>query len=69
MFGRGIRGGITQSVDRWAKANNRYMGSNFDPNLPTTYLQYLDANNLYVLAMSQPEGSAGLMLSQPKSQN
>ena len=30
------------------------MGSDFDPDLPTKYLQYLDANNLYGWAMSQP---------------
>ena len=30
------------------------MGSEYDPNLPTRYLQYLDANNLYGWAMSQP---------------
>ena len=47
MFERGIRGGITQSVNRWAKANNPYMGSEFVPDKPTSYLQYLDANNLY----------------------
>ena len=46
MFERGIRGGITQSVKRWAKANNPYMGSDFTPDKPTKYLQYLDANNL-----------------------
>ena len=51
MFERGIRGGITQSVNRWA---NPYMGSEFDPDEKTNYLQYLDANNLYGWAMSQP---------------
>ena len=47
MFERGIRGGITQSVNRWAKANNPHMGSDFAPDKPTRYLQYLDGNNLY----------------------
>ena len=54
MFERGIRGGITQAVRKYAAANNRYMGGKFDPNEDTTYLQYLDANNLYGWAMSQP---------------
>ena len=54
MFERGIRGGITQSIHRWAAANNPYMGSEYDKSKPTKYLQYLDANNLYGWAMSQP---------------
>ena len=53
MFERGIRGGITQSVHRWAAANNPYMGSEYDKSKPTKYLQYLDANNLYGWAISQ----------------
>ena len=54
MFERGIRGEITQSVYRWAAANNRYMGSEYDPSKPTKYTKYLDANGLYGCAMSQP---------------
>ena len=48
------RGGIMQSVHRWAAANNPYMSSEYDKSEPTKYLQYLDANNLYGWAMSQP---------------
>ena len=59
MFERGIRGGIMQSVHRWAVANNPYMGSEYDPSRPTKYLQYLDANNLYGWAMSQPLPAGG----------
>ena len=53
MFEQGICGGITQSVHRYAATNNSYM-KEYDSNKPTNYLQYLDANNLYGLAMSQP---------------
>ena len=59
MFERGIKGGITQSVHRWAAANNPYMGSEYDKNKPTKYLKYLDANNLYGWVMSQPLPTEG----------
>ena len=59
MFERGIRGGITQSVHRWAAANNPYMGSEYNSDAPTRYLQYLDANNLYGWAMSQSLPTGG----------
>ena len=59
MFERGIRGGITQAVCKYAAANNLYMGDKFDPNEDTTYLQYLGANNVYGWAMSQPLPTGG----------
>ena len=59
MFENRIRGGITQSVHRWAAANNPYMGSEYDRSKLIEYLQYLDANNLYGWAMSQPLPTGG----------
>ena len=53
MFERGTRGGITQTIHRYAKANNKYMGDKFNPKEVSSYLQYLDANNLCGWAMIQ----------------
>ena len=53
MFKWGITGGITQVVHRYASANNPYMGEKFSPSEESSYLQYLDANNLYGWAVSQ----------------
>ena len=52
MFEQGIRGGITQAVKRYARANNRYM-PDYNSDEASKFLQYLDANNLYGWAMVQ----------------
>ena len=52
MVEEGIRGGICHSIHRYAKANNKYM-KNYNNNEESSYIQYLDANNLYGWAKSK----------------
>ena len=49
---KGMRGGISTTTHRHAVANNKYM-KNYDPEKESSYIPYLDANNLYGWAMSQ----------------
>ena len=52
MIKKGIRGGICHAIHKYAKANNKDM-KNYDKNIETSYLMYLDASNLYRYRMSQ----------------
>ena len=52
MVEKGIRGGICQAIHRHAKVNNKYM-KNYNKDIISSYLIYLDANDLYGWAMSQ----------------
>ena len=55
---KGLRGGISMVSHRHARANNPRR-ENYDPSQPNSFLQYLDANNLYGWAMSQPMPTGG----------
>ena len=54
MIQKGIREGMCKPTHRYAKANNKCM-KDYDKKIESSYLTYLDANNLYGWAMSQWE--------------
>ena len=49
---KGSRGGNSYIAKRYAKANNKYM-SDYDPEKPSTFITYLDKNNLHGWSMSE----------------
>ena len=53
MAEKGIRGGICNAIHRYAKTNSKYM-KNYDKNEESSFLEYLDANNLDGWAVSEP---------------
>ena len=59
MIESGIRGGIATISHHHAKANNEYLGIEFDPTMESKFISYLDANNLYSWAMSKQLSTSG----------
>ena len=53
MIENNMRGGIATISHRHAQANNPQV-EGYDPSKPTSFITYLDANNLYGTAMSEP---------------
>lgn len=49
---KSLRGGNTQSIHRYAEANNKFL-PDFDINQPISYLLYLDFNSLYGWALAE----------------
>ena len=46
MVEKGLTGGIVYGTHRYAKGNNKYM-KNYNKDIESLYLMYLDANNFY----------------------
>ena len=51
-YEKGIRDGICNKVHSYAETNNKYM-KKYDKNKESSFLMYVDANNLYGWAMSK----------------
>ena len=49
---KGMHGGVSYIANQYGKANNKYM-KEYNEKVPSKYVMYLDANNLYGWAMSQ----------------
>ena len=49
---KGLRGGISYIAKTCSKANNKYL-NDYDPKKASTFISYLDMNNLYGWAMSE----------------
>ena len=52
MVEEGITGGICHAMQRYAKANNKYM-KDYGRKKKSSYIQYLDASNLYGKDMTE----------------
>ena len=50
LFEKGIRGGICEAITKYKKANNKYV-KNYNNTKASSYLIYLDVNNLYGYGM------------------
>ena len=59
MIEKGFSSGLCLSIDRYAKANNKYM-RNYDKNKESSHLKYWNVNNLHDWEISQKLSVNGL---------
>ena len=59
MIESGIRGGMAKIPHSHTKANNEYMGTEFDRTKDSKFISYLVAHNLYVWARSKTLPKSG----------
>ena len=52
MVEKGFKGGICQAIHRYVNENSKYI-KNYDKNKESSYLMYLDANNLWMGNVSE----------------
>ena len=67
MFEKGIRGGITQAVKRYAKSNVKYIKDLYNPDQESIFPEYLDANNLYLWVRVQNLPTHGFLWKEAES--
>lgn len=68
FYEKGIRGGQSVIFQKFCKGNNKYL-SDYDPNLKTIFISYLDANNLYGWAMSKKLPISGFKWIEPLTED
>ena len=66
MIEKGLRGGMSVISHRKSEANNKYMSA-YDPDKPSKYITYLDANSLYSWSMNQYLPYGGFKWIDPES--
>ena len=62
MIESGIRGGFATISHRHSKANNEYMGGEFDPTKESKFISYLDVNG-HILLLGDVETTANVWIS------
>lgn len=64
-----VRGGIVNCSKKYAQANNPYMHEGYDPSKPSSYIVYVDINNMYAKSLSCKLPTKNYAYDDPKNWN